>query len=78
MKDTTLPSTRNTTTIERRTADPFRTTYHRDGTVTLWSVYRQQWERQHVDDLSDETLATLRPAERDRIARMQAKAKGVR
>ena len=55
-----------------RVTDPYRTTFHRDGSVTIWSVYRQQWERLDVSDLSDETLATLPPRERARIARMAA------
>lgn len=56
------------------TSDPYRTTFHHDGSVTIWSVYRQQWERLDVSDLSDETLATLSPRERARIARMRGRA----
>ena len=44
--------------------DPYRSTLHRDGTVTVWDVYSQQWERH--SDLSDEILATL-GSERDRV-----------
>jgi hypothetical protein len=46
-------------------ADPCKTTYHRDGTVTLWDVYTQQWVRGNNWD--DETLATLSSKERARI-----------
>ena len=50
-----------------RTADPYRTTYHRDGSVTVWHVCRQQWLRTRSP--SDETLASLSPAERTRVER---------
>jgi hypothetical protein len=52
------------------TRAPYATTYHRDGTVTLWHVYEQAWQRIDVREISDETLATLSLAERRRIARM--------
>ena len=48
-----------------------RTRYHRDGTVTLWDIYRQQWRRLPADAISAEMLATLSDAERIRIARMK-------
>ncbi len=47
--------------------DPFRTTYHRDGTVTYWCVYTQTWQRS--GRLSDSTLATLSSQERGRVLR---------
>ncbi len=55
-----------------RTADPYRTTYHRDGSVTVWCVYSQQWLR--ARRLSDEMLASLSTAERERVARHIARA----
>ena len=60
-----------TTTCHRDSYYP--TTCHRDGTVTYWSVYRQQWERIDADLMSDETLATLTAAERTRVARHAAR-----
>jgi hypothetical protein len=51
----------------------YRTTYHRDGTVTLWHVYRQAWVRLHVRDISDDTLATLSHTERRRIETMRGR-----
>lgn len=49
----------STTTIE--------TTYHRDHSITLWDVYRQQWTRYY--QLPDRIAATLPAAEADRIRR---------
>ena len=54
---------RSTTTQQ----DPYRTTYHRDGTLTVWDVYRQQWVR--TPSPSDQVLASMRPADRDRAIR---------
>ena len=48
------------------------TTYHRDGTVTYWSVYDQEWRREQAGNIGPATLATLSYAERARIARMAA------
>jgi hypothetical protein len=47
--------------------DPYRTTLHRDGTITVWNVYRQSWER--TASPSDEVLASLDPQERERVIR---------
>ena len=41
-----------------------RTTYHRDGSVTVWNVYTQTWTRTYKP--SDELLASL-GTERDRV-----------
>lgn len=60
-----------TKTSTRKARDPYATTYHRDGSVTVWSVYQQQWIR--TSDPSDETLASLRPVERERVERHVAK-----
>ena len=49
--------------------DPYGNRYHRDGTVTYWSVYEQQWRRAEASVISAETLATMTASERDRIAR---------
>ena len=51
-----------------------KTKYHRDGSVTLWSVHRQQWVRTSASAVTAETLATLSDAERTRIRRMIANA----
>ena len=50
------------------------TTFHRDGTITLWHVYRQQWVRLAAAAISDETLATLSHRERARVLRMRVQA----
>ncbi len=42
------------------------TTYHRDGTVTTWNVYSQEWERGIP---SDEVIASHSSEEQDRIIR---------
>ena len=50
------------------------TKYHRDGTVTFWSVYLQQWRRVAAERISDADLVTLSNAERLRIGRMATEA----
>ena len=47
--------------------DPYRTKYHRDGSVTVWDCRLQQWVR--VSRLDDGLSATLMPEERARIER---------
>jgi hypothetical protein len=47
-----------------------KTKFHRDGSVTLWSVHRQQWVRIYAADVSVETLATMTDAERTRLRRV--------
>ena len=47
--------------------DAYKTTYHRDHTVTIWDVYAQQWVR--TDHPSDAILASLMPDERERVMR---------
>jgi len=48
-----------------------QTTYHRDGSVTHWDIYRQQWMRQ--SHLSDEVLASMGTTERERVQRHLAR-----
>ena len=50
-----------------KTQDPFRTTYHRDHTVTMWNVYTQGWHRTGTP--SPRILASLTPEERARVMR---------
>ena len=45
----------------------FKTTFHRDRTVTYWNVYKQVWQREHVTDITDATLATLPIKDKARI-----------
>ena len=52
--------------------EQFKTTFHRDHTVTLWNVYTQQWVR--LSDPSDRLLASLSPKEREKVQRHVAKA----
>lgn len=44
-----------------------RTTYHRDGTVTIWDVYAQSWTRTRHP--SNAILASLDRRERKRVMR---------
>ena len=53
-----------TTTTRPKTG---QTTYHRDGTVTMWDCIQEQWVR--IDSLDPELSATLSEPERSRIAR---------
>lgn len=47
-------------------------TYHRDGTVSYWSVYKQQWDRTTAYDLCNrhDDYAALNEQERQRISNM--------
>lgn len=45
----------------------FRPTFHRDGTVTIWDVFAQNWAR--ARGFSDAQLASLSPAFRERVIR---------
>lgn len=56
----------------------YRTRYHRDGSVTYWDVYAQQWSRQPAERISDAVLASLSETERRRIARMALRGAGGR
>ena len=46
-----------------------KSTFHRDGTVTFWSVLSQVRIRLHVSEISDATLATMDDTFRARVAR---------
>lgn len=46
-------------------SNAYATTYHRDRTVTVWDVYKQQWLR--TSDPSDRVLASLPSSERHRV-----------
>lgn len=49
-------------------------TFHRDNTVTFWSVYEQRWIRVAAQRISDEELAGMNFDERARVIRMAEKA----
>lgn len=53
--------------MKKRTHNPFRPTYHRNGEVTVWNIYMQTWERTFRP--SDEVLASHPRDERERICR---------
>lgn len=53
-------------------SDLFRTTFHRDGTVTYWNVYQQRWQRQRASSISDSDLSTMSAKDRARTLRMAA------
>ena len=48
-------------------SDLFKTTFHRDGSVTFWNVYTQLWETCDSSSISDSILASLPANERERI-----------
>jgi len=52
---------------QTKTADPYKTTFHRDGSITVWNVFTQTWHR--TSRPSDRLLATLEEAERRRVVR---------
>lgn len=45
-----------------------KNTYHRDGTITYWSVYQQQWIS-HAAEIPDQELAAMNATERARVLR---------
>lgn len=47
-----------------------KNTYHRDGTVTYWDVYRQAWQRKAADAIPAKILTTFNDRERTRVAKM--------
>jgi len=49
-------------------------TFHRDNSVTFWSVYNQIWMRVPAEQISDDELAGMNFDERARVIRMAAKA----
>ncbi len=49
--------------------DPYKTKFHRDGTLTFWSVYEQRWNRTRAEHVSDENLASMSAADRKRTLR---------
>jgi hypothetical protein len=54
-----------------KTNDSFKTTFHRNGEVTIWNVYTQTWQRSRR--ISDDVLASLDASERARVLRHIAK-----
>jgi len=51
----------------------YKTKFHRDGTITIWNVYAQAWQRNQADLIADSVLATLNDSERAKIAKIAAK-----
>lgn len=51
----------------------YGTTLHKDGTVSYWNVFTQQWERTHAGNIPDDVIASLPTADRPRIAKLAAK-----
>lgn len=56
--------------MEASTKPNYKTTYHKDGTVSYWDVFSQSWERSDAAEISDRILASMSQPERDRIAKM--------
>jgi len=45
-----------------------KTAYHRDGTVTYWSVHNQVWVKR-AGSVPDRELAAMSASERERVRR---------
>lgn len=58
---------------DRTMKDAYRTTFHRDGAVTIWDVYQQAWRRCLAAAVPDAIMASLNGKERARIRRIAAK-----
>ena len=63
-----MPKPRHDTTPNIKPS-PRACTCHRDGTVSYWHVWDQQWVREPASQVSDRVLATLCDSERTRILR---------
>jgi hypothetical protein len=48
----------------------YQTTFHRDGTVSYWDVYQQQWVRQAASQVRDQDLASMGSSDRERVQKM--------
>lgn len=53
--------------LEPKRKPNFGTTVHWDGTVSLWNVYTQTWQRTPIMAVPDEVLASLSAQDRRRI-----------
>ena len=47
----------------------YKTKFHRDGSITYWSVYCQVWVR-HAWDIPDEELAAMSQPDREKSIRI--------
>jgi hypothetical protein len=48
--------------------DQFRPTYHRNGAVSIWSVYEQRWRYcLTIEDVGDREFAAMGARERERV-----------
>lgn len=57
-------ASRPRTATPNKVKGPYDSTYHRDGTLTYWNVYKQKWERGR--DIPDHILATFDAKDRAR------------
>ncbi len=48
----------------------YMTTFHRDGSVSYWNVYQQQWVREQASEVSDQDLASMSSGDRERVVKM--------
>ena len=51
----------------------YKTTFHRDNTVTFWNVYEQAWNRTEASQISDRDLASMSESDRKRVIKMAGK-----
>lgn len=52
----------------------YRPKYHRDGTITIWNVYRQQWIKNVLpSELADEIWASHHEEDRQKWQEHEAK-----
>ena len=49
-------------------------TFHRDGSVSYWSVYRQQWVREMAASIQDRELAAMGSLDRQGVMAVRARA----
>lgn len=50
-----------------KNSNPYRTIFHRDGSITVWNCLTGNWQR--TSNLGDDLLATLSEPERSRVLR---------
>jgi hypothetical protein len=61
---------KTTTDMTATIKSNYRTTFHRDGSVSFWSVYQQQWMREQAIHVSDKHLASMSSHDRERVVKM--------
>jgi hypothetical protein len=50
-----------------RISENYKTTFHKDGTVSFWCVYNQIWKRLKMEQIPPQNIASFSFEERSKI-----------